>query len=198
MTAKTKKTLAAVTAASIAGMLATTAAPTMASAANLKPVIGCSAPGGKQEGGALIGAILGGVLGSNLAKNDRGTGTVIGAVGGAAAGSAIGCKMQEKRTANEYGGTYKSGGYKLASYVQPARFDGLNEMYVATSTVNVRAAPTTRAAKTTALTRGQTFKAMAVADRGEWILVGRDGVGIGYVHADYVRPQNGGYRYASY
>ena len=80
---------AALTAAT--AMVAMTAAVPAAQAqsrpgGSLSPVIGCQAPGGKQEGGALIGALLGAALGSNLAKNDRGTGTAVGAVAALAAG----------------------------------------------------------------------------------------------------------------
>jgi Ni/Co efflux regulator RcnB len=60
-------------------------------------VIGCDAPGGKQEVGAVIGAVLGGVAGNDLARHNRGAGTVLGATAGAAAGSYVGCNMQKNR-----------------------------------------------------------------------------------------------------
>jgi Ni/Co efflux regulator RcnB len=57
-------------------------------------VIGCDAPGGKQEGGALIGAVLGGLAGNSISKHST-TGTIVGAGAGAAAGSYVGCRMQK-------------------------------------------------------------------------------------------------------
>lgn len=58
-------------------------------------VIGCDAPGGKQEGGAVIGAVLGGLAGNSLSKHHSTTGTLVGAGAGAAAGSYVGCRMQK-------------------------------------------------------------------------------------------------------
>jgi hypothetical protein len=48
------------------------------------------------------------------------------------------------------------------------------------------------------LRRGQTFQAAAYANDGQWVLVSRDGVGIGYVHAGYIRPVSGGYQQTGY
>lgn len=167
----------------------------------LKSIFKCDAVGGKQETGALLGALAGAAAGSNLAKNDRGTGTAIGAVAGAAAGSWIGCKMQRsdaeqgKRAWKDEGGaTYASGRYNLARYVQPARFTPVrsSDMW-ATSTVNIRSAPTSGSSRVGSLRRGQPFQALAYANGGEWILVGDNGVGIGYVNAAYVTA---GQRYA--
>ena len=62
-------------------------------------VIGCDAPGGKQEGGALIGAVLGGLAGNSLSKHHSTTGTLVGAGAGAAAGSYVGCRMQKSEAA---------------------------------------------------------------------------------------------------
>jgi Ni/Co efflux regulator RcnB len=59
-------------------------------------VIGCDAPGAKQETGAVIGAVLGGLAGNSLARHNRGTGTVLGATAGAATGSYVGCNMQKR------------------------------------------------------------------------------------------------------
>ena len=168
----------------------------------LKSIFKCDAVGGKQEMGALLGALVGAAAGSNLAKNDRGTGTAIGATVGAAAGSWTGCKMQRdeatqgKRAWKDDGGpTYQSSRYALARYVQPAQFTPVrsSDMW-ATSSVNIRSAPTAGSSKLGLLQRGQPFQALAYANGGEWILVGDNGVGIGYVNAAYVTA---GQRYAS-
>jgi uncharacterized protein YcfJ len=208
MTNKTFAKAAAFTAAT--AMVAMTAAVPAAQAQSrpggaLSPVIGCQAPGGKQEGGAVIGALIGAALGSNLAKNDRGTGTAVGAVVGAGVGSTVGCKMQEQKQAElnagyrqqGFGQVYSSGGQKLAQYVQPARYEKLREAtFVARSTVNVRAGASTRTTKVDQIKAGQSFQALARTTDGQWILVGQKGVGVGYVSAAYVNPV--GYRYAAY
>ncbi|MDO9336714.1 MAG: SH3 domain-containing protein [Caulobacter sp.] len=157
-------------------------------------VIGCSAPGKKQEGGAIIGAILGGLIGNKVARNEQTAGTLVGAGLGAAAGSAIGCQAQKKEAVNN--GTYVSNGYRIANYVQPASFQKAGGRFIATSTVNLRSGPSTSAGKVGQLTRGETFTAMAYAKRGDWVLVSRNGVGVGYVNGAYVRPT--GYQNASW
>eukprot|EP01030_Chromulinospumella_sphaerica_P011376 gene11376-11172_t len=170
------------------------AAVPVAASAQPNGVIGCSAPGKKQEGGAIIGALLGGLIGNKVAKNEQTAGTVIGAGLGAAAGSAIGCQAQKKDSLNQ--GSYVSGGYRIANYVQPASFQKAGGRFIATSTVNLRSGPSTSAGKVGQLARGETFTAMAYAKRGEWVLVSRNGVGVGYVNGAYVRPT--GYQNANW
>lgn len=129
-----------------------------------------------------------------MAKNEQTAGTVIGAGLGAVTGSAIGCQVQKKDSLNE--GSYVSNGYRIANYVQPAYFQKAGGRFIATSTVNLRSGPSTSAGKVGKLTRGETFTAMAYARRGEWVLVGRNGIGVGYVSGAYVRPT--GYQNASW
>lgn len=177
----------------LAASLGVAAAPVTASA-QPNGVIGCSAPGKKQEGGAIIGALIGGLIGNKVAKKEQTAGTVIGAGLGAAAGSAIGCQVQKKDSLNQ--GSYVSNGYRIANYVQPANFQRAGGRFIATSTVNLRSGPSTGAGKVGQLTRGETFTAMAYAKRGEWVMVSRNGVGVGYVNGAYVRPT--GYQNASW
>lgn len=169
-------------------------------------IVSCDAQGNKQVGGALIGALLGAAAGSNLAKNDRGTGTAIGAVAGAATGSYVGCKMQRDEAARggyaQGGGsyrpaTYTQNGYRLNGDIAPANFQRDGGAFVANSTLNLRAAPTTGSARVGSLRAGEGFQALARVRGSEWILVGQNGVGVGYVHGAYVRPA-GGYQYARY
>ncbi len=169
----------------LAATLGVAAAPVAASA-QPNGIIGCSAPGKKQEGGAVLGAILGGLIGSKVAKNEQTAGVVVGAGLGAVAGSAIGCQAQKKEAVSS--GSYVSGGYRIANYVQPASFQKAGGRFFATSTVNLRSGPSTNAGKVGKLARGETFTAMAYARRGEWVLVSRNGVGVGYVSGAYVRP----------
>lgn len=174
----------------------------------LGSVVSCDASGGKQAGGALIGALLGAAAGSNLAKHDRGTGTAIGAVVGAATGSYVGCKMQRDAEAQAaYGyeqpyaaaATYNHAGLRLSGQVSPAKYVREGGMFSANTRLNLRGAPNTAGRKVGQLQPGERFQALALARvRGtDWILVGRGGVGVGYVHGAYVRPVSG-YQYASY
>src|SRR3990167_2911058 len=154
----------------------------------------CAASGQKQEKGELIGALLGGLLGSQVSKNERAAGAVVGAGLGAAVGSYAGCNKQVKEA--YAAGTYRTGGRTLAGYVQPARFERAGGQYAATTRVNLRAAPTTRARAVGMLQPGERFQAMATANGGRWVLVGKNGVGIGYVSSRYVMPT--GYQRAAY
>lgn len=153
-------------------------------------VIGCDASGGRQEVGAVIGAILGGIVGNRVARGEPGAGTAVGAVVGAAAGSYVGCRSQHDREPVEYGynGYRNHGGYRLAPAVQPARYNQGREWMVATSNLTVRAAPTTRAQPLGTLRAGQRFESLAEVRGTNWVLVGRNGVGVGYVHGAYIMP----------
>ena len=166
-------------------------------------VLGCDATGSKQETGAVIGALLGGLAGNRIAGHNRGTGTVVGAVAGAAAGSAIGCSAQRTDRARAdvgpaaYEGAYRSNGYRFASNVSAVRLQPLSRPYAALSTVNLRASPSTAARRTGQLQRGERFQALGATRSGQWILVGQDGVGVGYVHGAYV-TRVGGYQRTNY
>lgn len=200
--AKIQKTAGAALAAVMAtAALAGVAAP--AQAQSLVPgVTSCGASGVKQERGALLGAIAGGLLGNSVSGHNRTTGTLLGAAVGGAAGSAVGCQMQhddQQRVAYSEGygyRTYRQGGYELYSGVAPASYQRIGQTLVATNTVNLRTAPTQGASRVGQLHRGQRFEALAQVRGTDWILVGRGGVGVGYVHGAYAQAD--GYRYASY
>lgn len=189
---------------SLAGALAGAGASSAAAQSYRAPtggglgsIVSCDAPGGKQAGGAVIGALLGAVAGSNLAKNDRGTGTAIGAVAGAATGSYVGCKMQRDRAAKSaYTGVYSRGGYQLSNAIAPASYQRDGGRLIATTSLNLRQAPTVNSPRVGGLVAGESFDAMARVRGTDWILVGRDGVGVGYVLGAYTRPA--GRQYASY
>ncbi|MET0295550.1 MAG: SH3 domain-containing protein [Phenylobacterium sp.] len=194
---KTQSILTRGAAAGLAALALSAGAVAPASAQGIgSGVVNCGAPGNKQIAGAVIGALAGGALGSNLAKNDRGTGTAIGAVAGAATGSYVGCRMQRSdagRQAGYYGErTYSHGGYRLSGDLQPASFSRDGDLYVAETTVNLRAAPTTGSGRVGQLRAGEQFEALARVRNSPWILVGQDGVGVGYVHENYVSPARAG------
>jgi uncharacterized protein YgiM (DUF1202 family) len=159
-------------------------------------VVGCSAPGGKQEGGAVIGALVGGFIGNQVGGRHATGETIAGAAAGAAAGSAIGCEAQKDRAAKQGATTYKRNGYRLYSNVQPASYSKIGQTFAAESGVNLRAAPTTSSARVGRLQAGERFQALAAVRGTDWILVGHNGVGVGYVRGDFVRPV-GGHRYAA-
>jgi len=188
MLTSTKTAFAA--AALMAGALAL-AAPASAG------VTGCSAPGGKQEVGAVLGAVAGGLIGSEVGGRHDTAETLIGAGAGAAAGSAVGCEMQKDRAQKQgaSGGSYTRNGYRLSSDIQPASYNRIGQTFVAASTVNMRSAPSANSGRVGSLRRGERFQAMASVRGSEWILVGQNGVGVGYVRADLVHPAD---RYASY
>lgn len=150
-------------------------------------VVGCKASGSKQEVGAVLGGLLGGLAGNKIAgKGDRGAGTAIGAVVGAGAGSAVGCNMQKTEAAKEVGGIYKSGGYRYAQTVRAAPLVKMDRKYVTRSTVNLRADASTYGQRLGAVRSGTTFQALGRTGDGKWILVGQNGVGVGYVSSAYV------------
>lgn len=194
-TSKTKTLFAA--AAALAGAVALGAPAAQAG------VTSCAASGGKQEAGALIGAALGGLLGNSVAGHNRTTGTVIGAAVGAATGSAVGCQMQKtdptRRAARDDGydryATYASGGYRLSSQIEPARFSRIGQTFIVTRDFGLRAAPDFSSRYVGKLKGGERVDAMAHVRGADWILVGRGGTGIGYIHKDYVRPDNARYAY---
>jgi hypothetical protein len=183
---KTFKTIALALAASASALTLASAPSAFAMQQRLGGVVGCDASGHKQEGGAIIGALLGAAAGSNLAKNDRGTGTAIGALIGAGAGSYVGCSMQKNEAAKAVGGAYVSNGVRYAPSVNAASVTQINGKYVARSNLNLRASASTRGAKVGGVPAGQTFQALGRTGDGKWILVGQDGVGVGYVSSAYV------------
>ena len=187
--------ISAFAAAALAGALALSGAGA-AQAQGISGVTNCAAPGGKQEGGALLGAVLGGVIGNKVAGNKQTLGTVVGAGVGAAAGSAVGCKLQHNtaQRAQGYGydraPSYNRGGYNLSGDIVPANYSRIDQTFVANRTVNLRAAPTTNSGRVGSLRAGERFQALANVRGSEWILVGQNGVGVGYVHAGYVQPNS--------
>lgn len=161
-------------------------------------VAGCSAPGRTQEGGAVVGAILGGIIGNQIGGRNAGGETLAGVAVGAAAGSAIGCEVQkdrQNRGPSYRTGTYTRDGYRLSSDIRPARYDRIAEPYIADRDVALRAGPNGESNRVGGLRRGERFQALAAVRNSDWILVGRGGVGIGYVRGDLVRPAGERYAY---
>ena len=195
LTSKTNKLIGGGGAAAMLAVAILAGGATSASAQGISGITSCGASGGKQEAGALVGALLGGLIGNKVGGSHPGAETALGAVAGAAAGSAIGCQMQHKTPAQAYAPTtYTRGGYRLSSAIAPASYSRVGRTFVATSSVNLRAAPTTGSARVGSLRAGERFQALAQVRGTDWLLVGQGGVGVGYVHRAFAQPQ--GYRYA--
>lgn len=182
------KTTGGAIAAALAGALVLSAGSADAG------VTGCSAPGGKQEAGAVIGGLVGGLIGNKVGGRNATGETIAGVAVGAAAGSAIGCEAQKNSCRNT--GVYSRNGYRLSANISPASYRKIGDTFVAESGVNLRAAPTTSSTRVGRLQAGERFQALAEVKDSDWILVGRNGIGVGYVRGDFVRPA--GHRYAAY
>lgn len=186
-TQKTIKTIGLTIAAAATAFTMASAPAAYAVEQRLGGVVGCEASGKKQETAAVIGGLLGAVAGSKLAKNDRTAGTAIGAVVGAGAGSYVGCSMQKNEASRDVGGSYKtSNGVKLSHNIDSAPMTKVSGKYVARSNLNLRAAASTRGMKVGSVVAGETFQALGRTSDGQWILVGQNGVGVGYVSSAYV------------
>jgi hypothetical protein len=130
-----------------------------------------------------------------VSSNERGLGTAVG-VGRRRGGRFLRSAAARSRRKPTQAGTYQSGGRTLARYVQPARFERAGGQFAASTRVNLRAAPTTSARSVGMLQPGERFQALATANGGRWVLVGRNGVGVGYVARAYVMPS--GYQRTAY
>ena len=111
-------------------------------------IVNCDASGNRQAIGAAIGALAGAAVGNNVSRSK--SAPIVGGVAGAAAGSYIGCAQQRNQAAR-----------RVANY---------NGNFVAATNVNIRSAPSTRAAKGGSLFAGQSFRALGRT--GAWVAVG--------------------------
>jgi surface antigen len=79
-------------------------------------------------------------------------------------------------------------GITLASGVEPATaYDGTSGAYVATTTANVRSAPSTNGKILSRIPSGSQIWVPAGVKNAPWLLVSQDGVGQGYVSAPLLR-----------
>lgn len=84
------------------------------------------------------------------------------------------------------------GGLRLAPGVDLAQsYDGAGGRYVARSVANLRATPSASGPVIGKLRKGEGFDALARVHGSNWLLAGRDGVGVGYVSETVVRPVDG-------
>lgn len=80
-------------------------------------------------------------------------------------------------------------GLRLASGVELAEgYDSAGGRYQARSVANLRGSPSTSAPIVGKLRSGEVVDALARVRGSDWLLAGRDGVGVGYVANSVVRP----------
>ena len=175
--------------------------------------------------GALLGAAAGSNLAKNDRGTGTAIGAVVGGATGSYVGCRM-QRTDQAQTAYGYGqtyqpayqqpayqqpayqqpayqqpayrqpSTYSHAGYRLSGDISPARYVRDGGSFAASSHLNLRGAPSTSARKVGSLHRGERFQALARVRGTDWILVGQDGVGVGYVSGRYARPV--GDQYASY
>ncbi|MDP1630766.1 MAG: SH3 domain-containing protein [Caulobacter sp.] len=88
-----------------------------------------------------------------------------------------------------YGQPVQLSNVAFARDVQPQRYwVGGGGTWYAARNVNLRAGPTTRSRVVGQLAGGQNFEVLAKVQGQPWLLVGRDGYGVGYVSESVVSP----------
>lgn len=88
-----------------------------------------------------------------------------------------------------YGPPIDSRNLRFAPGVQSLpSYEAAGGAYVASSTGNLRAGPSTRTAVVGKLAAGETFDVLGLVPAGGWVLVGRGGEGVGYVSTSLARP----------
>lgn len=142
--------------------------------------------------GALAGGALGNWIGDNLDERDREalavstqqsleTGRTVNWESDHSGASAVIRPVSSKTVTQE-------AQVKRAPVIAKAEnLTVLNQSYHALRSVNLRAAPDTKAEKVGGFQAGQTFTALGKTPNN-WIAVGRKGVLVGYVHAPLAAP----------
>lgn len=144
--------------------------------------------------GGLIGSAVGNAIGKNLDEQDR---VAMEATTQRALSTAKPNSVTQWRSptsgavaAIHVGPVYKKTEVvevKRLATVQPAKdLQMIRAPYVTLKSSNVRNAPSTSAEKVASLQPGIEFQAIGAT--GDWILVGRKGVNVGYVHKTLVAP----------
>ncbi|MDG9918233.1 SH3 domain-containing protein [Pseudomonas juntendi] len=144
--------------------------------------------------GGLIGSAVGNAIGKNLDEQDR---VALEATTQRALSTAKPNSITQWRSptsgavaAIHVGPVYKKTEVvevKRLATVQPTKdLQMIRAPYVTLKSSNVRNAPSTSAEKVASLQPGIEFQAIGAT--GDWILVGRKGVNVGYVHKTLVTP----------
>ena len=143
--------------------------------------------------GAAVGAAAGSALGCKLQRSDQAKAE--------AALARTAESGQPQSWSNQAAGTAGStrvvadqshglSGLKLAQGIEPAsNYSRIDGSYAARSRVNVRSTASLSGQVIGQLAPGEQVWVPASAADDNWLLVSRDGVGIGYVSANYMAPQ---------
>lgn len=142
--------------------------------------------------GSLVGGVAGNMFGQSLDENDKAEldAATRSALDNAKPGSTTTWKSSKTgATANitvgqPYSRTQNVTVKRVASIEPVTNMSLVNKPYVTITGANVRSAPRTNANKVTSLKPGVQFTAIGLA--GDWVLVGRKGVQIGYIQKDLV------------
>lgn len=175
--------------------------------------------------GALLGAAAGSNLAKNDRGTGTAIGAAVGAATGSYVGCRM-QRSDQTQNAYGYGQTYQQGyqqqgyqqpayqqhpyqqpayqqpatyshsGYRLSGDISPARYVRDGGSFAANNNLNLRSAPSTSGRKVGSLRAGERFQALARVRGTDWILVGQNGVGVGYVSGRYAQPV--GHQYAAY
>ncbi|UAL11107.1 SH3 domain-containing protein [Caulobacter segnis] len=145
--------------------------------------------------GAAAGAAAGGYIGCRMQSTDA---ALAEQATKKALETGVAQTWTNKRTGNSgriavvsssYGPPIDGRNVRYASGVQSLpSYEAAGGAYVANSTANLRAGPSTRTAVVGKVGAGESFDALGLAPAGGWVLVGRNGLGVGYASASLVRP----------
>lgn len=145
--------------------------------------------------GAAAGAAAGGYIGCRMQSTDA---ALAEQATKKALETGVAQTWSNSRTGNSgrinvvsssYGPPIDGRNIRYASGVQSLpSFEAAGGAYVANSTANLRAGPSTKAKVVGKVAAGESFDALGVAPTGGWVLVGRGGLGVGYAAASLVRP----------
>lgn len=145
--------------------------------------------------GAAAGAAAGGYIGCRMQTTDA---NLAEQATRKALETGVAQTWSNKRTGNSgriavvsssYGPPIDGRSLRYAPGVQSLpSFDAAGSAYVASSTANLRAGPSTKAKVVGKVAAGESFDALGVAPAGGWILVGRNDQAVGYAAASLARP----------
>lgn len=145
--------------------------------------------------GAAAGAAAGGYIGCRMQSTDA---ALAEQATKKALETGVAQTWSNRRTGNSgrisvvsssYGPPIDGRNVRYASGVQSLpSYEAAGGAYVANSTTNLRAGPSTKSAVVGKLAAGESFDALGVVPTGGWVLVGRGGYAVGYAAASLVRP----------
>jgi surface antigen len=146
--------------------------------------------------GAAVGAAAGSYIGCKMQRSDadKAEAAARQALDGRGAQNwsnpETGASGSVTATALPGGGPGPSlAGLRLAPGVElAAAYEGAPERYAARSAVNLRAAPSLSSRAVGKLAKGEQVEVIGRVGGATWLLVGRDGVGVGYASEAAMRP----------